>query len=123
MNIILMSHKCHTFRPFGSFRLKKRSSTLGINKTSESPPRQIVDNDYSEDELKYARYDPHFRTSVQNFDRSASCNTSLHNIDIRKNLDFSSRNSRYRSTIQGSSLDTPILRNRITGGRPGLTPG
>lgn len=27
-----------THRAFKSFRLKKRSSTLGINKTSESPP-------------------------------------------------------------------------------------
>ncbi|XP_043950133.1 uncharacterized protein LOC108033970 isoform X2 [Drosophila biarmipes] len=80
-----------------SFR-KKKSSTLGINKTSESPPTLRRDlND------KIFRGDRH---------------TSLQNIDTRRESDtisngtFFNRNDRYRSTTQFSGYSSPLQQNR-----------
>lgn len=121
------------FRPLKSFRLRKRSSALGINKTSESPPmiRKHVD---AEDESKYNTYDPHFRhtTSVglnSNFQRNAQYRSSMQDMNGNNQSKVSFmgplidswsltiiyfcnykdgdlgffRNNRYRSTIQNSS--------------------
>ncbi|XP_017075741.2 rho GTPase-activating protein gacU [Drosophila eugracilis] len=81
-----------------SFR-KKKSSTLGINKTSESPPtlrRDLNDNSYLNSRI--FRGDRH---------------TSLQNIDSRRESDsisngiFFNRNDRYRSTTQFSGYSSP----------------
>ena len=73
------------FSPLKTFRLRKRSSALGINKTSESPPplRKEYDQYNSEDESKYSTYDPHFR----------------HTTNVGLNDAFQ-RNSAYRTSLQ-----------------------
>ncbi|XP_017042866.2 uncharacterized protein LOC108089222 [Drosophila ficusphila] len=85
-----------------SFR-KKKSSTLGINKTSESPPtlrRDLNDNSY-------------LNSRVFRGDR----HTSLQNIDTRRESDtisngtFFNRNDRYRSTTQFSGYSSPNQQN------------
>ncbi|XP_016991332.2 uncharacterized protein LOC108053239 isoform X1 [Drosophila rhopaloa] len=85
-----------------SFR-KKKSSTLGINKTSESPPtlrRDLNDNSYLNSRI--FRGDRH---------------TSLQNIDARRESDsisngmFFNRNDRYRSTTQFSGYPAPNQQN------------
>lgn len=103
---------------FKSFRMKKKSSSLGINKTSESPPplrRDIYPN-----ENGYGTYDPRMRytTGTANglggemaFQRNATYRSSLQ--DMRNNNQDSSingfgfnRNDRYRSTIQTASTSS-----------------
>lgn len=88
--------------PFSS---KKRSSTLSINKTSESPTREIrsdILRDLSSDqnadeEFRYSTYDPHFiRSNASNFQRDRY-RSSLQNMN---ELSFGSRNSQLRSTVQ-----------------------
>ncbi|KAH8287848.1 hypothetical protein KR018_002285 [Drosophila ironensis] len=79
-----------------SFR-KKKSSTLGINKTSESPPTLRRDlNDSSYLNSRIFRGDRH---------------TSLQDIDTRRESDLSgmyfNRNDRYRSTTQFSGYSSP----------------
>lgn len=67
-------------RPLRSFRLKKRSSALGINKTSESPPairRGFNDGYNSENES--GTYDPKHRAS-EDFLRNGAYRTSLQNM-------------------------------------------
>ncbi|KAH8281598.1 hypothetical protein KR054_001754 [Drosophila jambulina] len=83
-----------------SFR-KKKSSTLGINKTSESPPtlrRDLNDNSYMNSRI--FRGDRH---------------TSLQNIDTRRESDsngmFFHRNVGYRSTTQFSGYSMPHHQN------------
>lgn len=93
----------------GSFRGKKNSSTLGINKTSESPPPLRKDfityNKESED--KYASYNPHFRNTLNadTFERNTVYRSSLQNMSNTPNDLTFNRSNRYRNTIQnGSSL-------------------
>nr|XP_016944955.1 uncharacterized protein LOC108020999 [Drosophila suzukii] len=85
-----------------SFR-KKKSSTLGINKTSESPPtlrRDLNDNSY-------------LNSRVFRGDR----HTSLQDIGARRESDsisnatFFNRNDRYRSTTQFSGYSSPNQQN------------
>lgn len=80
------------------FHLKKRSSTLGINRTSESPPPLRKDlSCYSfEEKNKYASYDPHFRHTVNLGSRNKNTG-SLQNMN---EFSFANRNNRYRRTIQ-----------------------
>ncbi|XP_039484716.2 hyphal wall protein 2 [Drosophila santomea] len=77
-----------------SFR-KKKSSTLGINKTSESPPtlrRDLNDNSYMNSRV--FRGDRH--TSLQDIDRRRESDS------LSSNGMFFNRNDRYRSTTQFS---------------------
>ncbi|EDX04503.1 GD22273 [Drosophila simulans] len=77
-----------------SFR-KKKSSTLGINKTSESPPtlrRDLNDNSYLNSRV--FRGDRH--TSLQDIDRRRESDS------LSSNGTFFNRNDRYRSTTQFS---------------------
>ncbi|CRK88801.1 CLUMA_CG002501, isoform A [Clunio marinus] len=83
--------------PFESFRLKKKSSTLGVNKTSESPssPRKF-DNHNS-----FANYDSRLqRQGSIDFQRNTPYRSSLQTLN---DFSFTNRNNRYRSTIQGSA--------------------
>lgn len=115
LKLFLLHYKCSTFLPFfhfssmGSFRGKKNSSTLGINKTSESPPPLRKDfityNKESED--KYASYNPHFRNTLNadTFERNTVYRSSLQNMSNAPNDLTFNRSNRYRNTIQnGSSL-------------------
>lgn len=68
-------------RAFKSFRMKKKSSTLGINKTSESPP--MLRRDYATDN-GWNTFDHRLRDSNT---------TSL-------NGDSFQRNATYRSSLQ-----------------------
>lgn len=127
--------------PLRSFRMKKQSSALGINVTSESPPplRRDFITYNKEDEDKYAAYDPHFRHTLDQraFQRNAPYRSSLQNMNPTSNdLQFE-RNNRYRSTIQnGSTMRhsdgrymysgsiTPTSRGRyLTDITPRMTPG
>lgn len=106
------------YRPLKSFRLSKRSSALGISKTSESPPpmRKDLWNYSVEEPNKYTSYNPHFRSSVQPFDRNSVSTQSVNE------LSFGNRNNAYRRTVQMGALrkntlepsgfTTPTLRNR-----------
>lgn len=84
---ILFAH----FRSFKSFRLKKKSSTLGINKTSESPPMlRRDDNAY---DYNNATLDPQLRHTIDvglsnNFQRGAAYRNSLQDLNsrVRNNL-------------------------------------
>jgi hypothetical protein len=100
-------------RPLKSFRIKKQSSSLGINQTSESPTplRRDITCYNREDEDKYATYNQHFRTSSDGtFQRNAGYRSSLQNMNSTSN-DFI-RNNRYRSTIQNGSMQQTLpLRN------------
>lgn len=98
-------------RPFKSFTLKKRSSALGINKTSESPPsfhRNMTAGDatYIEDSSKYTTYNPHFRRSTGA--TGTTYRTSLQNMNQYNFLD---RNTRWRQTIQNGAI-TPSMKMR-----------
>ncbi|XP_036321120.1 general transcriptional corepressor trfA isoform X1 [Rhagoletis pomonella] len=94
---------------FKSFRLKKKSSTLGINKTSESPPalRRDLYSSENGNDLSLPDYKTRYSTpagSIDNFQRNAGYRSSLQNVAHAKNntgsqLDFN-RNNQYRSTIQ-----------------------
>ncbi|XP_043641249.1 proteoglycan 4 [Drosophila teissieri] len=82
-----------------SFR-KKKSSTLGINKTSESPPtlrRDLNDNSYLNSRV--FRGDRH--TSLQDIDRRRESDS------LSSNGMFFNRNDRYRSTTQFSGYPSP----------------
>ncbi|XP_055858323.1 E3 ubiquitin-protein ligase RBBP6 isoform X2 [Episyrphus balteatus] len=99
---------------FKSFRLKKKSSSLGINKTSESPPplrRDVFNNNNN----GYNTYDPRMRytTGATNgtlgtnnaFQRNVPYRSSLQDMrntqsDLPTNGIGFNRNDRYRSTIQ-----------------------
>lgn len=70
-------------RTFKSFKMKKKSSTLGINKTSESPPmlRHQVHPTYD----TYSTIDSRMRHTVNagppnQFDRGAGYRSSLQNV-------------------------------------------
>ncbi|CAO1371809.1 unnamed protein product [Diamesa tonsa] len=96
--------------PLKTFRLRKRSSELGINKTSESPPplRKEYDQYNSEDESKYSTYDPHFRHTTNvglndAFQRNSAYRTSLQDMNRKDNDVPFIRNNRYRSTMQNGS--------------------
>ncbi|XP_004521563.1 mucin-4 isoform X2 [Ceratitis capitata] len=96
---------------FKSFRLKKKSSTLGINKTSESPPPLRRDlqpyNTLNGNDLSLPDYRTRYSTPAginDNFQRNAAYRSSLQNVASEKDngvshLDFN-RNNQYRSTIQ-----------------------
>lgn len=107
------------YRPLKSFRLSKRSSALGISKTSESPPpmRKDLWNYSFEEPNKYATYNPHFRSSVQGLESGNS--SSLQSVN---EFGFLNRSNYYRKTVQLGALrkntaesygfNTPTLRNR-----------
>lgn len=121
--------------------MKKRSSALGVNMTSESPPplRRDMIAYNKEDEDRYAAYDPHFRntTQVDNFPRNAAYRSSLQNMNSSVSSDFLTfnRNNRYRNTIQNGSAEnnnryvysgsmTPQPKSRyLTDVTPRMTPG
>lgn len=120
--------------------MKKRSSALGINVTSESPPplRRDIIGYNKEDEDRYAAHDPHFRYTVDNnFTRNAAYRSSLQNMSTTANNDFLTfnRNNRYRNTIQNGSAAknsryvysgsmTPTPKSRyLTDVTPRMTPG
>uniref|UniRef100_T1H1M3 Uncharacterized protein n=1 Tax=Megaselia scalaris TaxID=36166 RepID=T1H1M3_MEGSC len=63
---------------FKSFRLKKKSSTLGINKTSESPPS--LRRDISPTNQHYGTYDPKLRHTTNGFDRNVPYRSSLQDM-------------------------------------------
>lgn len=126
--------------PLKAFRMRKQSSSLGVNITSESPPplrRNLVDYN-REDESKYASYNPHFRNTInQNNDaflRDASYRRSLQNMNTASDLTFR-RNDRYRSTVQNGTMPhnnryiysgsiTPTPKSRyLTDVTPRMTPG
>lgn len=98
---------------FKSFRLKKKSSTLGINKTSESPPmlRHVTEQPFVN--RSCTGIDSQFRHTVDiglcgNFDRRARYRSSLQDfrtIDSQEN--GFSRNNRYRSTLQNVDNRNP----------------
>ncbi|XP_075151543.1 uncharacterized protein LOC142225621 isoform X2 [Haematobia irritans] len=87
---------------FKPFRLKKKSSTLGINKTSESPPplrrEYVIDNGWNS-------FDHRIRGSTtssingDSFQRNAGYRSSLQNLPSNDRVGFN-RNDDYRSTIQ-----------------------
>lgn len=80
------------FRSFKSFRLKKKSSTLGINKTSESPPMLRRDDD------------------AYNYNNSAANAHARHTIDVGLSNNFQ-RNTAYRSSLQ--NLDSRVSRYQL----------
>lgn len=84
---ILFAHS----RSFKSFRLKKKSSTLGINKTSESPP--MLRRDDNAFDHNNATLDPQLRHTIDvglsnNFQRGAAYRNSLQDLNsrVRNNL-------------------------------------
>ncbi|XP_037817394.1 probable serine/threonine-protein kinase nek3 isoform X2 [Lucilia sericata] len=88
---------------FKSFRMKKKSSTLGINKTSESPPTlrrdYVVDNGWN-------TFDHRLRGSNtssingDSFQRNATYRSSLQTLPTSNDRIGLNRNDGYRSTIQ-----------------------
>lgn len=117
--------------------MKKRSSALGVNQTSESPPalRRDCIGYNKEDEDRYASYDPHFRhtAGVESFPRNAAYRSSLQNMN--SNFLTFNRNNRYRNTMQNGSdakndryvysgSMTPQPKSRyLTDITPRMTPG
>ncbi|KAL5281012.1 hypothetical protein ACFFRR_004806 [Megaselia abdita] len=85
---------------FKSFRLKKKSSTLGVNKTSESPP--CLRRDISPTNQHYGTYDPKLRHTTNGFDRNVPYRSSLQDMRTPHTIDRMgfNRNDRYRSTVQ-----------------------
>uniref|UniRef100_A0A1I8PM49 Uncharacterized protein n=1 Tax=Stomoxys calcitrans TaxID=35570 RepID=A0A1I8PM49_STOCA len=87
---------------FKPFRLKKKSSTLGINKTSESPPplrrEYVIDNGWNS-------FDHRLRASNtssingDSFQRNAGYRSSLQTLPSNDRIGLN-RNDDYRSTIQ-----------------------
>lgn len=110
-----MSHKFICFSP--SFTLKKRSSTLGINKTSESPPPLRKTYDTYED-TKYNTFDPNMRHTVNiglndSFQRNTFHRSSVQDMNRTfPNNDLNFQRNYYRSTIQnGTSYQSPERRH------------
>lgn len=110
-------------RPLKSFGFKKRSSTLGINKTSESPPPLRRYGGYnSETESNYSTFDKRVGFSTNNdFIRSSRYRSSLQNMNSVSPL--GTRNEPNRSTMQyGTSRPIPVRSSYLTAQR-GMTPG
>ncbi|KAM7350880.1 uncharacterized protein ACRADG_003890 isoform 2-T4 [Cochliomyia hominivorax] len=88
---------------FKSFRMKKKSSTLGINKTSESPP--TLRRDYAL-ENGWNTFDHRLRGSTtssingDSFQRNATYRSSLQTLPTTNDRIGLNRNDGYRSTIQ-----------------------
>ncbi|XP_065355342.1 mucin-2 isoform X2 [Calliphora vicina] len=89
---------------FKSFRMKKKSSTLGINKTSESPP--TMRRDYVVDNGGWNTFDHRLRSSNtssingDSFQRNATYRSSLQTLPTSNDRIGLNRNDGYRSTIQ-----------------------
>ncbi|XP_055302797.1 muscle M-line assembly protein unc-89 [Sitodiplosis mosellana] len=111
---------------FKTFKLKKKSSTLGVNKTSESPPMLRGDKDRYGSQTTF---DGRLRHTVDiglgnDFQRGAPCRSSLQDLNSTSRYQGENnfiRNNRYRSTMQaGSSTHsnaaigavTPVFRSR-----------
>lgn len=77
------------FRSFKSFRLKKKSSTLGINKTSESPPMLRRDDD------------------------AYNCNNTTVDVQVRHTIDVGLANNFARGAAYRSSLQDLNSRVRL----------
>lgn len=110
---------CSFHRPLKSFTMRKKSSSLGINKTSESPPPlrhsdMTAGTVYIEDPTKYTTYNPHFRRSTGaaggSNDVHINYRSSLQNMN-QYNSFLPARTSRFRQTIQNGSI-TPSMRMR-----------
>ncbi|XP_059618426.1 uncharacterized protein LOC132262937 [Phlebotomus argentipes] len=90
-----------------SFRLRKKSSTLGINKTSESPPplrRTLMVEEHDPDRV-YHTLDPSSRHTVSvglnnSFQRSARYRSSLQDMSSFQQNSAFSRTDKYRNTMQ-----------------------
>ncbi|CAD7086430.1 unnamed protein product [Hermetia illucens] len=114
---------------FKSLRGKKKSSTLGINKTSESP--EPLRRTLGQNDNLYATYDPRYRNTYDNgsinnnFQRNVPYRTSLQDMSCNKGSNGNGfgllRNDNYRSTIQitgrrnninNSASNTPTVPTR-----------
>lgn len=83
--------QCLFKRTFKTFKLKKKSSTLGINKTSESPPMLLR------------------RTGDSQYDGHSLANTQLrHTVDIGLGSNFQ-RGAPNRSSMQDLSSRVSIF--------------
>lgn len=105
----------HSISRPSSFRKKKTSSTLGINKTSESPPqvRRFIDG-YESDVPQFATFDRRFDPATEGaFQRSARYRSSLQNMN---NSSLGNRNEPFRSTMQFGNRPTPAKNSRYGGG-------
>lgn len=101
--------------------MKKKTSSLGVNRTSESPPMLRRDNDRYGNQTTF---DGRMRHTVDiglgnNFQRGAQCRSSLQDLTPSQNQGeiFLARNNRFRSTIQPgissvSQQTTPVFRSR-----------
>lgn len=103
--------------------MKKKSSSLGINKTSESPPplRRVTSPSETASPTNYNTYDPRLRHTVNiglnnNFQRNSGIRSSLQDMSKVKEDDLGFyRNNRYRSTVQSSEPSTvPRYSNTLT---------
>ncbi|GAB0096627.1 hypothetical protein DMENIID0001_121570 [Sergentomyia squamirostris] len=90
-----------------SFRLKKKSSNLGINKTSESPPplRKTLLVEEHDADRAYHTLDPSSRHTVSvglnnSFQRSARYRSSLQDMNSYQQSSAFSRCDKYRNTMQ-----------------------
>uniref|UniRef100_A0A1B0DQT8 Uncharacterized protein n=1 Tax=Phlebotomus papatasi TaxID=29031 RepID=A0A1B0DQT8_PHLPP len=112
-----------------SFRLKKKSSTLGVNKTSESPPplrRTLLVEEHDTDRA-YHTLDPSARHTVSvglnsGFERSARYRSSLQDMSTFQQGSPFSRTDRYRNTMQNGQefvnrggSKTPQMSSRYSG--------
>lgn len=86
-------------RSFKTFKLKKKSSSLGINKTSESPPMLRRDDDRYDSQKTF---DGRMRHTVDiglgnNFQRGTPCRSSLQDLNsipgVRTHATFLSMNT------------------------------
>ncbi|XP_055681579.1 titin [Lutzomyia longipalpis] len=111
-----------------SFRLKKKSSTLGINKTSESPPplRRTLMVEEHDPERAYHTLDPSSRHTVSvglnnNFQRSARYRSSLQDMSTLQQSSPFNRSDKYRNTMQnGQEFTNRGLRSpQYSGGSTG----
>uniref|UniRef100_A0A336M0B8 CSON007460 protein n=1 Tax=Culicoides sonorensis TaxID=179676 RepID=A0A336M0B8_CULSO len=124
---------------FKTFTLKKKSSTLGINKTSESPPPLRKYGNECLYDSNYNTYDPRYRQTIGSagsgsttdvaFQRnvpyratmSGAMNSSAKSYDTQSDIVFN-RNESYRNTIQhvshgqrynnNNASVTPVLNQR-----------
>lgn len=124
LSFINVSH----LRPLKSFGFKKRSSTLGINKTSESPPplRRTHGGYNSETESNYSTFDKRIGYSTNNnnndFIRSSRYRSSLQNMNSVSPL--GTRNEPSRATMQyGTPRPIPATRTTYLTTQRGMTPG
>lgn len=115
MILFLTSCLCYKlFRPLKAFSLRKKSSSLGISKTSESPPSLHRDMTAGrvmiEDPSKYTTYNPHFRRST-GANGSNNYRSSLQNMNpsSQYNNFLQPRNSRWRQTIQNGAITPSML--------------